>query len=174
MIINKSVFWIATFSSLLLVGCSKSDDQRNFENQALTTPDEITETNGSGEIVGATDPDDWQVSPMYNQLISISSELSDPPHPNPLPYNETLNLQVEFNVSDPVNTIAIRKFRLPSDAQYPLLRLLDQSELIDFNSIPLEGSNIAEGAGTGGKGLYRILIYDGNQNLISYGDVRIE
>ncbi|TYP94844.1 hypothetical protein LX73_0133 [Fodinibius salinus] len=172
MIINKFAFWITVFSVLLLMGCSKSNDQRDFENRALTTPDKITKTDSNGEIVGQTDPDDWRVGPMYNRLISISSELSDPPHPNPLPYNSTLNLQIEFNVSDPVNVIVIRKFRLPTDTQFPLLRQLDQSELIDFNSIALEGSNIAEN--TTKEGLYRILIYDGKQNLISYGDVRIE
>lgn len=161
------------FALLISAGCSKSDDQRDFENQALTAPSGITETNSSGEITGSTDESDWQVSPMYRGLISIGFDDSQAPHPNPLGLNENLTLQVKFNVSDPVDALAVRKFRLPSDSQFPQLRFFQQDELSTFNTITLQGQEIASGEGAGAEEIYRLLIYDGNQNMISFGDVRI-
>ena len=174
---TKTVYTLCIlFFTLLLAayGCSKSDDQRKFEQQALSEPAGITETNASGEVTGTTDGDDWRVGPMYRGLIQIGTGDSQPPFPNPLPYNQSLTVQVNFNVPDPVNALDIRRFRLPSDAQFEQLRYLSQDELSSYNNISLSGSIIAEGPGSEGSGLYRILIYDGKQNLISYGDIEIE
>lgn len=162
-------------SLLLVTGCSKSDDQREFENRALTMPGGITETNSNGDLTGNTDPEDWQIAPMYQGLIAINSELTDPPHPNPVPYNENITIQIHFRVDQPVDAIEIRKFRSPSDSQYPQLRFFDQNQLSSYvENIPIEGKSIAEGPSESNLTTYRLLIYDGNQNLISYGDVRVQ
>lgn len=157
----------------LLASCSKSDDQRQFENEALRIPQNITETDDQGNIVNE-DPDDWRVGPMYRGLIDIGSTDFEAPYPNPLGYNQNITIWINFNVSEPVNAIEIRKFRSPSDPSYPQLRLLQNDQLIRNNIITIEGQLIAESASDEARGLYRIMIYDGNQNLISYGDVRIE
>lgn len=167
-----SYLCVVLLAGFLFVGCSKSDDQRKFENEALTAPQNITETNDQGEIVNE-DPDDWRVGPMYRGLINIGSADSEAPHPNPLGYNQNITIWINFNVSDPVDAIEIRKFRLPSDRNYPQLRYLQNDQLVRNNIITIEGQLIAEGSGDSGRGDYRIMIYDGNQNLISYGDVRI-
>lgn len=158
---------------LLFSGCSKSDDQREFENQALAVPNGITPTDAGGEPTGSVDPDDWQVGPMYEGRISIGFSDSEAPHPNPLGYNQNLTLNIKFNVSDPVDALEIRKFRLPSDSYYTQLRFYQQDQLSTFNTITIEGQNIAEGPGAEARTTYRLLIYDGNQNLISYGDIEI-
>lgn len=160
---------------LVVGGCSKSDDQRDFENKALTVPSGITETNSNGEIVGNIDQSDWQISPMYSQLIEINSELATLPHPNPLPYNGTLTIELFFRGQDPVSAIVVRKFRMPSDNTYLQIAYRDQSDLTSsHNTISIEGSQIAENSGDNARTLYRILIYDGKQNLISYGDIKIQ
>lgn len=160
---------------LLFAGCSKSDDQREFENQALVMPQGITETDSQGNITGQTDPDDWRIGPMYRGLIALNSELTYPPHPNPVPYNDNINIQIYFRGERPVEAIEILKFRSPSDSQYPQLRRLDENQLnSSFENITIEGKNIAEGPSEDARTTYRLLIYDGKQNLISYGDVRVQ
>ncbi|MEL7835038.1 hypothetical protein [Fodinibius sp. Rm-B-1B1-1] len=160
---------------LLLTGCSKSDDQREFENGAFATPSGITETNSSGDMIGNVDQSDWKISPMYSGLIEIDSELTSPPHPNPLPYNSTLTIQIYFRSQDPVDELIVRKFRLPSDDRYPQIGYRDQSDLnSSMNTIPIDGNQIAENSSDDARTLYRILIYDGKQNLISYGDIEIQ
>jgi len=112
---------------------------------------------------------------MYRGLIQLESQISDYPHPNPMGFNQNLTIQLKFNSTDVVNGIEIRKFRLPSDSNYPQLRLLQQDELSSsIENITIEGNIIAEGQGESARDIYRIMIYDGNQNLISYGDVQIE
>lgn len=160
---------------LLFAGCSKSDDQREFENQALVMPQEITETDSQGNITGQTDPDDWRIGPMYRGLIALNSELAEPPYPNPVLYNQNLTIKIHFRVDEPVDAIEILKFRSPSDSQYPQLRYLKQQDLnSSVETITIRGENIAEGPSEDARTIYRLLIYDGKQNLISYGDVRVQ
>lgn len=167
------IFFIVCFAFLLFPGCSKSDDQREFENRALTEPNGITETGSTGELTGTRDKDDWQIAPMYRGLISIGFSDNAAPYPNPLNYNQNLTLEIKFNVSDPVDATEIRKFRTLA-SQPTQIRFLQQDELGTFNTITLQGKNIAYGEGSGASDIYRLLIYDGNYNLISYGDVRIQ
>ncbi len=169
-----TLFLLAGLSLFVISGCSKSDDQRKFENEALTTPDGITQTNANGNVVDDNiDENDWRVGPMYRGLIQLKSEISDYPHPNPLGYNQNLTIQLKFNSTDVVNGIEIRKFRFPSDSNYP--RLLQENELSSsVENITLQGKVIAENESSDARTTYRIMIYDGNQNLISYGDIRIE
>lgn len=164
------IAYIIVFS---FAGCSKSDDQRDFENHALNPPSGITETNSSGEIVGNTDQDDWRVGPMYRGLISIGYTESPAPYPNPLGYNQNLTLEIKFHVSDPVDAIEIRKFRTVGE-QPVQIRYLQQDELTGFNTVTLPGKEIAYGEGSNASDTYRLMIYDGNYNLISYGDIKIE
>lgn len=161
---------------LAIAGCSKSDAQRKFENEALTTPKGITKTDANGNISDTTtDPDDWRISPMYKGLISIGLPGDNqPPYPNPVNYNSSFTVQLSFNTTDPVNAIDIRSFRYPSDNQFLQIQYIQQDELSTFNTFTIQAKNVAIGQGSSASGLYRLLIYDGNQNLITYGDIKIQ
>lgn len=156
--------------ALVLAGCSKSDDQRKFENRAFTEPSGITEMNVNGQRVqnGEYDVDDWTIGPMFGGLVEIAT----PAFPNPVPLNSTLRIDIEILGYNPVSGMEIYSFRFPDENPVGL-NIIDQSELspgiltININPQQIAGS-------TPGQGTYRILIYDGRQNLISYGDVRIE
>ncbi|NGP88567.1 hypothetical protein [Fodinibius halophilus] len=162
-------------ASLLLLNCSKSDDQRDFESEAFTTPDGITHTNTSGKVVGNVDNDDWNISPMYRGLLQVKSNITDYPHPNPLGYNEDLTLQVKSNVSDAVEGMKIYKFRFPKNANSFLIKELNDTDLGSaITTITIDGALIAENSSADARTTYRILIYDNKENLISYGDIRIE
>lgn len=158
-----------------LAGCSKSDDQRKFERQAHSDPSQITETNTQGKVL-STDPDDWRISPMYRGLVSIGVGISDfqPPYPNPLPLNQDLTLNLYINDIETLSRFEIRTYRLPQGISGPIYTEDDLSPPT-LVSPSLSGQLIA--GSTGGSqasGLYRILIYDGQQNVITYGDIRIE
>lgn len=166
-------FFFLTF--LLLGGCSKSDDQRKFENRALSEPDGITETDDGNAVDENIDPDDWQISPMYQGLITIGTTGDkEYPHPNPLAFNQELTINIYIRTIETLNRIEIRTFEFPSQENFPLATVRENISSPTLESFTLSGSLIS--GSTGGSqaaGLYRILIYDGQQNLITYGDVRI-
>lgn len=168
-----SYLLLLLWGCLLFVGCSKSDDQRRFEEEALKTPDGITKTKASGEVT-STDNDDWRISPMYRSLITVGLQDDQPPYPNPVNYNSNLTIQLYFHTDNPVSAIDIRTFRYPSDNNFPQIKFLQQDDLSTYNTITIQAKNIAIGQGSSASGTYRLLLYDGHQNLITYGDIEIQ
>lgn len=174
---NSSALYLLVLlcvGSLLLNSCSKSDDQREFENQGLTEPEGITETDNSGSIKN-NDPDDWRISPMYQGLITIGSTGEDlHPHPNPLPFNLQLTIDLYIRTIETLNRIEIYSFEFPEEANSPAIAVREDISSPTLETFTLSGQLIS--GSTGGSqasGLYRILIYDGKQNLITYGDIKI-
>lgn len=159
-----------------LLSCSKSDDQKKFEQEALRPPQNITETDVHGDIIeNQTDPDDWRISPRYSGLITIGEPLTQLPHPNPVLFNQQLTLQIDLKTIQNLSRIEV--YVLELDASNPLVLLAQQTiastpTLIEFNL----GGQLISGStgGSDAEGLYRILIYDdGRRNLITYGDIQI-
>lgn len=172
---SSALFFLSAFICMV-AACSKSDDQKKFEEEALRLPENITETDASGKIIGdKEDPDDWRISPRYSGLITIGEPLTQLPYPNPLPFNQKLTLQIDLRSIQNLSRIEI--YVLEVSASNPLI-LLDQQiiastpTLIEFNL----GGDLISGSkgGSNAENLYRILIFDdGKRNLISYGDVQI-
>jgi len=161
--------------SASLGACSKSDDQREFEQEARSGPNGYTETDSQGEVI-SEDPDDWRISPMYRGLVTIGEGItgSQPPYPNPLPLNQDLTLNLYINDIETLSKFYIYTFRPPSGLSGPIYSEEDISSPI-LLSPPLSGELIAgSSSGSQASGLYRLLIYDGQDNIISYGDIRIE
>ena len=160
----------------LLASCSKSDDQRQFEEQARSQPQGITETNAQGQVV-STDPDDWRISPMYRGLVFIGNGISDsqPPYPNPMQYNKSLDLNIYVSNTETLDYIEIYTYEIPSQLNGPIYTESDISSPQLVSPTNLSGEFISSSSGgSQASGLYRLLIYDGQQNLITYGDIRIE
>lgn len=174
---NFSLYIFTFFLAVLsLVSCSKSDDQREFENRAISEPEGITETNSNGDVVNDNiDHDDWQISPMYQGLITIGTTGDvEYPHPNPLPFNLDLTINLYIRTVETLNRIEIRTFEFPSQDSFPIRTVRDNISSPTLENFTLSGSLISGSTGSSqAAGLYRILIYDGQQNLITYGDVRI-
>ncbi|MEX2574391.1 MAG: hypothetical protein WD317_08840 [Balneolaceae bacterium] len=159
--------WLLLFLFPLLSSCTDNDDQRAFERQAFQMPDSYTETDGSGEVTGAEDPEDWQTAPFFRGLVEVR-----PAFPNPVQTTDPVEIELLVTgiesrvngliayvvldsgyISDPLDTIdenpvqpGIRHLRFP--AQY----------LARFNDP---------------RGLRRIVIFDRNDNIISYGDIEV-
>ncbi|MGM0546790.1 MAG: hypothetical protein ACQEST_08710 [Bacteroidota bacterium] len=160
---------------LFATGCSKSDDQRQFENESLQEPSNITETQSEGDITNE-DPDDWRISPMYQGLINVGTGLSsfEPPYPNPMDYNQDLNIQIYLSNIDNLDRIEVYAFEFVSDAGRSPIIVRDDISSPSLVSLRLDGQQISgKSGGSQANGLYRIRILDGDLNVITYGDVRI-
>lgn len=157
----------------LLTGCSKSNDQRDFEKQARSEPQNITETDGQGNVINA-DPDDWRIGPTYSGLVSIGTPDNQPPYPNPLPFNQDLTINIYIRSIETLKRIEVYSFERPSQVNGPL-SVLQNFTTPTLETITLSGETISgSSGGSQASELYRLLIYDGQQNLITYGDIRIE
>lgn len=167
------IFFLLFVGCLLMASCSKSDDQRDFESRALSEPNRITETDNNGNIVNS-DPDDWQIGPMYQGLISIGTPDNQPPYPNPLSFNQELTINIYIRSIETLSRIEIYSFEFPSEANSPAIAIRENISSPSLETISLSGQLISgTSGGSQAAGLYRILIYDGEQNLITYGDVQI-
>lgn len=166
------------FSVLLLAvafwvsGCSKSDDQREFENNARTqAPQGITEMTFEGTVVaGKQDPDDWRIAPMFGGLIDVET----PAYPNPVAFNSNLSIDLYISGLETISALEVYAFKFPGELYGPLYieENLSSTTLVTIN---LNASSIAHSTGgSEASNIYRLLIFDGRQNLITYGDVRIE
>ncbi|AXJ01507.1 hypothetical protein CYPRO_2261 [Cyclonatronum proteinivorum] len=151
--------------------CSSTDDaQRDFEREAFRTPSGITETDGSGNII-STDEDDWRIGPLFAGFV----EVQQPAFPNPTT-GQILSIELLVTGLGAVNgldvmTLDDRNFfkRLFFDERTPLP--------VGFTQITINPVQFAPGgSGTisGARGLHRVFIFDGRENLITYGDIRVE
>lgn len=153
---------------LLVAGCSSNDSQREFENEAFALPDGFTRTNDRGQVVnGEVDSDDWRIGPFFQGLALV-----DPAFPNPVLTNGllTINLQVTgLDAVSGVRVYVLHDFNRPTflyqDFRTPL-----PPGLISINLNPLDIARIRENP----QGLYRLIITDGRDNVITYGDIKIE
>lgn len=163
--LQKSLFILAITT---LLSCGNDAGQEEFERQAFTTPENFTRTNANGQIV-SEDPDDWRIGPLFQGLIEV----------NAVPYaNPSVGLQFRFELLvtglEAVSGLEIfsrdrfgRPFVVYTDTRRPL-----PPGLIDLLIEPswLTPSRIYSEA----IGLNRIFVYDGNGNLITYGDLKVE
>lgn len=176
MISLKSVIYFFICIAFLTIGCSKSDDQRRFENRALSEPHGITEMNVHAQRTenGEYDPDDWQISPVYSGQLEIDA----PAFPNPVHLNQ--NLQIHISIlypPDNLSSIEVYAFKYPDQQPYFLHTIENQEFTGGLVAISLNPQNIASSTSSGStsSNIYRILLYDdGQRNLITYGDVQIE
>ncbi len=176
MFTSKTVVYLFITVILLLAGCSKSDDQRRFENEAHSIPDGITEMGTDGERTenGEIDPDDWKISPVYSGQLEVDT----PAFPNPVPLNSNLQIHISINFSpDNLSRIEVFAFKQPDQQPTHIGNFEHQGLTIGLIDINLNAQSIIGSSDTGHSpsDKYRILIYDDNQrNLITYGDVQIE
>ena len=145
-------------------GCSQGEDQRKFEQEAFQLPEGITQTNDRGEIVNDNvDPDDWRVAPFFQGTVFV-----DPAFPNPVMTNRQLTIKVHLPYIDTITHLNVYVLRSLNNFQF--IRQESAMPLVNFILNPLDIAEFSENP----QGLYRIIILDNNDNVITYGDVKIE
>lgn len=165
-------FMLICFGIAALASCSESEDQRDFREQALSGPSGIMAMTVNGTPVedGENDADDWRTAPAFTGLTGVEVT---PVFPNPVSFNSSFELQVNIKGSGFVNGLQIFAFQDPNDPT--LLRTESQTQNARLCTFRISPQEFASSAGTGNLGnLYRIVIYDGRGDIISYGDVQIE
>lgn len=161
---KRSLFFVLTL--FLLIGCSQGSDQREFEQDAFREAEGFTETDSRGEII-REDPDDWRIAPFFQGLVEI-----DPAYPNPVQSNNQISLDLIITGVESVSGLRIFAYygannirQIYEDPRRPLSTGL--------TSIPLNPLDIAR-LSESPQGLYRIIVLDANENVITYGDIRVE
>lgn len=162
-----AVFWILFLSAL--VSCGQQDDQREFEREAYSSPENFTETQNGNEIV-REDPDDWRIAPFFEGLVD---EIT-PAWPNPVQSTDAVNLQVTLSGTQSVTGLTVFSFN--HETGDPVGPLFDDQGTHDFGilSIQFNANELFEFSNPESKkGLYRVILYDRNRNVISYGDIMV-
>lgn len=166
---KKLYFLLLVF--LFAVSCTRNDDQREFEQEAYQVPQNVTQTTAQGQVT-SVDEDDWRIAPLFQGLIEI-----EPPFPNPS--NTTSSIQFEISVTgvQSITGLEVIVFFDDYDPNYGTNVLYYETQTIQpglttfqINPMELGEEPVAESA----RGLHRIFIFDGRQQLISYGDIKIE
>lgn len=163
----RTFFIIISFIGFISA-CTNSDEQVNFEKDAFKTPDSFTQTTSSGEII-SRDNDDWRVSPLYINTV----EVFRPAYPNPTVVQQ---ITVEFLVSGIESVSGLVGYVLRQDRSLSQVYRNSNNVLpTGLISIQLDPSIFSfSGTLSGAQGLHRLLFYDLNDRLITYGDIKIE
>jgi hypothetical protein len=165
----KKFFSIPVFLCILLLtaSCTRNNAQRDFEQDAYTEPAGYTETNAQTEII-SLDEDDWRTSPLFQGLVNII-----PAYPNPVATNQSVQFDVELTGVNSVNGLEVL-VRYPDNTfgtLYQNFETLNPGITPVFIN-PLELG--IDGSPEAARGLKRIFIFDGNSQMISYGDIMVE
>lgn len=152
---------------LMLGGCVKNDAQREFEQDAYSTPAGFTETNpNNGEIID-NDSDDWRTSPIFQGLVNII-----PPYPNPANTDQLIQFHIDVTGVQSVNGLEVLvRF---DDGTFRSLYENFETLHTGYNDFRINPIELAQfGSVEEARGLHRVYIYNGNQQMISYGDIMI-
>lgn len=142
--------------SYLLSGCNQNSDQREFERAAFSEPS------------GINDPDDWRIAPFFQ----VDLDLVQLPHPNPVQSNDTITINIIVYTLDRISGIYLYVWDPLSAKMY----YVDHQTQITTGTTTfrLKALEIAQPHTTNPAGLYRLIIQDETENLITYGDIEIE
>ena len=140
--------------ALLVAGCDgfNSDEQVAFELLATT-----------GRSDGIT-PDDWQVAPAFRGRVEITAV----PNPNPARPGETVSLIV-YASEAPTGLDLYRR----REVDGLLERFQTRGGASGPNQYPFSFAG-GEVSTTGRTGSHRLLVLDGLERVVTYGDVVLE
>lgn len=160
---------LALLTALALPACDSAggEDQQRFEDAALlTVPSGFTRTDEAGAVVEA-DASDWQVGPAFGARVRVLQV----PFPNPAGADDVVSFTVD--VDGLQGGLAL--YRLRADGVFepfgtPETAYPDASRP-GFYTFRFFGS---EATAAGVPGLYRLLLLNGRDRVVTYGDVRID
>lgn len=152
--------------SLLFSSCKQDDAQVAFEREALSLPSGFTETDPFGNVLNS-DNNDWRISPLYASLIFV-----EPAFPNP---TSGENVTIELSISGVNNLTGFNVYFLNQNATPTFLTSISMNPSNFFQVIlinPQEFSPTTLISDT--IGLHRVIIYDQRNEIITYGDIKVE
>lgn len=166
-VVRKAVFLLALLLSLQ--ACTSADEEQDkFEQEANSEPEGYTETNRNGNIQ-QEDPDDWRIAPLFSGNIEVNS----PVYPNPyLPGSG--NVEINFWVSSDNAIHGLQIYGISYSGREVQLLFPTVNKTLETGSRTYSfNPQLLSDSGNLPEGLYRILVYDGDFDLITYGDLMI-
>lgn len=156
--------------AFFVFGCAKNDSQKAYEDEAMKPAQGYTETDINGKVnQNHKDPDDWRIGPMFQGYV----EVNIPPYPNP---SNNQQIKMELNITGFSEVDGLYVYNRTPDNHY-IQVIPSRNSTLDTGILPITFQPI-QMSNTGSvndiRGLNRILIYDGRQNLITYGDILIQ
>jgi hypothetical protein len=155
---------------LALAGCDGGAGQQTFRELALAPPSGYTRTDDQGAVL-STDPADWQVSPLYGPTSSVWVTVQ-PAYPNPVAPDGIATLVLNVRTGAVVGGVTAigyveRAGQLPDS--YVLDDVADARGFVTMALIPASQPAFLQGGG-----LRRIVVFDGQGEPVTYGDLLIE
>lgn len=165
---TRTIMWLL-LAFVSLNNCSNNQEQQNFEQEAFSSViQNFTQTAPDGDII-EEDPDDWRISPFFSGLIRVN-----PAFPNPVLSSGRFTIQIQVSAIESMNGAQILTFdeqrnlkTIALDTRAPL-----PAGFTEFRIDPIEFTST--GVRANAKGLHRIFIFDLNDNLLTYGDIKVE
>ncbi len=155
-----------------VAGCDSGDveAQRLFEDEALLSPVAgITRVEVDG-TVGARDANDWRIGPAFRNRVSLLAL----PSPNPVRFGQAITFPVDSQ-GVPGGLRVVVLVRDPRTGALDLVAIRDPgseqpgASQAGFYTFSISANQIALGV----PGLYRLVLLDGTQGIVTYGDVEI-
>ncbi len=151
----------------MIISCTGNDAQEEFERSAYSPANGITITDNSSNIIGDPDEDDWRVSPFYSGLATI-----EPAFPNPILYGTAATLEVNMTGNSFTSVLELGYFDFQD--RWTQIDLKDNIEEFGFTSFRIDAGQLFGENAEVSRGLYRLVLFDGNQRVVTYGDIEIE
>ncbi len=173
---TSNIFKLLILCSIIIAAfaCSESEQQQDFEDEALQPPAGITAMTATGVPAenSETDPSDWRTAPDFSGLFEVTT----PAFPNPVSFNSNFEILIDVKALDAINGLYVYAFQQSSDlATAPLLEVRQGTLQPGLQSIIINPQEFAASTGTGTFGnTWRIIFYDRQQTVITYGDVIVE
>lgn len=151
---------------LMTVGCSEDQDQLSFEQRALSAPRNITETNVNGQVI-STDGDDWNPAPLFDTFVEVR-----PAFPNPTS-GDRINLEIILSGTHNFRRFDVYFFNARVNPRLIASVQVNANQFVttvQIDPLSLSNNSIYSGA----IGIHRIVVYDQQNNIITYGDVQVK
>jgi hypothetical protein len=147
---------------LLLGGCDAVEGQDDFERDALQAPAGFARTDATGTLL-SDDPDDWRTAPLYAFDFLVTPR----PYPNPARPDEGVTIQMQ--VSDVIpGGLRLRAYRGLERLPWQGLQVaVPGASFYTFTFFPGEITGAVPGE------LVRLIVFDGQGNTVTYGDLQI-
>ena len=144
-------------------GCDTQEEQRDFAEEAFSTPSGFVRTEADGTLV-QDDPDDWRTAPRYANSVFVQ-----PAFPNPT-VGEFVTIPVSVQQFNAVPG-GLRLVTL--DGSSTTQRFITLSDLPEADA-PGAYVFFFSPVTIGRRGLVRVFVVDGRSELVSYGDLFVE
>ena len=155
---------LLALASLPLAGCDALDGQSEFEQDAFRAASGIARTDESGNVI-ADDPDDWRTAPLY-AFSGFQVVLRAYPNPARLDQGVTIQVRAGDAIPGGLRIVAYRAgLRRPIPGQQDDV---PGPGTYTFTFFPGE----IPGAQPGD--LWRLVFFDGQSHVVTYGDLQIE